>query len=100
MSMMLPLCMVTCSWVFLLISRINYWLLNRPCPLIAACAAAFQGLLPVMGVAWVLLVQLAKLVVCAIHSFIDVTPVAEAHTSNAYPFQTPPTQQLQLQLLG
>jgi hypothetical protein len=25
-----------------------------------------------------------------IHSFIHVTPVAEAHLSNASPFQTPP----------
>jgi hypothetical protein len=34
-----------------------------------------------------------------IHSFIHVTPVAEAHTSNAYPFQTPPTPQIDKQTL-
>jgi hypothetical protein len=36
----------------------------------------------------------ADLITRIIHSFIHVTPVAEAHTSNAYPFQTPPTPQI------
>jgi hypothetical protein len=38
--------------------------------------------------------QVARHAVKARHSFIHVTPVAEAHTSNAYPFQTPPTPQI------